>query len=153
MIRRLTLLTLLALAAAPAVAQDRCDVLAPLAWLQGEWRTDDGRARETWSVLSPSTWEGKASVGRTEESLRLLAMEGEVFYLAKVAHNDLPTVFRMVECGENRAAFANPEHDFPRRLVYERHEDGRLTVDVVGDGAEGFRLDFRRVGSEAVGDR
>ncbi|HPF36828.1 MAG TPA: DUF6265 family protein [Candidatus Krumholzibacteria bacterium] len=148
MLRRLTLLTLLVLAAAPAAAQDRCDVLAPLAWLQGEWRTEDGRARETWSVLSKDSWEGVARVGRTEESLRLLAMEGEVFYLAKVAHNDLPTVFRMVECGEHRAAFANPEHDFPQLLVYQLHEDGRLTVDVSGDEGRGFRLDFRKAGPD-----
>jgi len=150
---RIILLALGLVTALPAAAADHCDVLAPLAWLQGEWRTEDGRAHESWSILSQSTWEGAARVGSSEESLRLLAMEGEVFYLAKVAHNELPTVFRMVECGERRAAFANPAHDFPKRLIYELHEDGRLTVDVVGDGAEGFRLDFRRVGSEAVGGR
>lgn len=141
--KRLAILLVLLALVAPAAAEP-CDVLAPLDWLRGGWRTDDGRTHETWNAVSRDTWEGVAQVGATEESLRLVAMEGEVFYLAKVAHNELPTVFRMVECGDRRAAFANPAHDFPRRLVYELHEDGRLTVDVTGGEDEGFRLEFRR---------
>ncbi len=130
-----------------------CSSLASLEWLQGEWLAEGARTtwRETWTVTGPNTWEGRGiEVSREEptkqsvEDLRLVEMGGSVFYLAKVTHNELPVPFRLIECGDGRLVFANPAHDFPRRLDYQRQPDGRLQVRVSDGAAKGFTLDFAR---------
>lgn len=125
----------------PVVAEEPCASLDALSWLEGEWATDEGPRmfRERWTRVTPDTVEGEG----TGESLRLVAMSGGVFYLAKVPHNELPVAFKAVSCGDGYAVFENMAHDFPKRLVY-RLADGRLRVRV-SDGAEwGFDLDFAR---------
>lgn len=136
-----------------AASATDCGSLESMQWLLGEWLADGSKStwQESWTAISPTTWEGrgvetsKSDPGKqSTEELRLVAMGGSVFYLAKVTHNELPIPFRLVECGDGRLVFANPAHDFPRRLEYERHGNGRLHVRV-SDGAEkGFTLDFAR---------
>lgn len=130
-----------------------CGSLASMNWLLGDWLAEGDKTtwRETWTELGPDTWEGrgievaKAEPGRqSAEDLRLVAMGGSVFYLAKVTHNELPIPFRLVECGNDRLVFANPAHDFPRRLEYRPQPDGRLRVRISDGAYEGMTLDFRR---------
>jgi hypothetical protein len=157
--RRFVPMLWLAACAGSAGAAD-CRSLVSLDWLQGEWLADGKKStwRESWAAIGPHTWEGrgvetsKAEPARSNaEDLRLVEMGGGVFYVAKVAHNELPVAFRLVECSPARLVFANPDHDFPKRLEYERQPDGRLRVNI-GDGAgEGFTLDFVRVAT-AAGD-
>jgi ketosteroid isomerase-like protein len=133
-----------------------CNSLASLDWLLGEWLAEDGKItwRESWTAIGPKTWEGrgvessKSEPGnQNSEELRIVEMGGSVFYLAKVTHNELPIPFRLVECGDRRLVFANPAHDFPRRLDYERQPDGRLRVRVSDGADKGFTLDFARLPS------
>ncbi|MCB9472784.1 MAG: hypothetical protein H6678_03125 [Candidatus Delongbacteria bacterium] len=134
------------------MAATPCD-LDSLSWMLGNWVTPEGKSatHESWVQHSADTWEGvgysedRSSGERTQgESLRLVSMGGEIFYIAKVAHNDYPTAFKLVECGPDRALFTNPEHDFPKALEYRLLEGGHLDV-LVSDGAEkGFRLGFVR---------
>lgn len=146
-------LLILLVVVAEAAAAAPCSSLDPLRWLLGDWLADGQKNtwRETWVEVSPRNWEGwgietpksdpdKASA----EELRLVEMGGGVFYVAKVSHNELPIAFRLVECGEGRLVFANPAHDFPRRLDYERQSDGRLHVRVSDGAGKGFMLDFSR---------
>lgn len=130
-----------------------CSSLDSLQWLQGEWLAEGAKTtwRETWTEIDPQTWEGrgietsKADPDKqSSEDLRLVEMGGSVFYLAKVSHNDLPIPFRLVECGDRRLVFANPAHDFPRRLEYDRQPEGRLHVRVSDGADKGFTLDFAR---------
>jgi hypothetical protein len=130
-----------------------CSSLASMRWLLGDWLAESDKStwRETWTESSPATWEGrgievaKAEAGKqSAEDLRLVEMGGSVFYLAKVTHNELPIPFRLVDCGDDRLVFANPAHDFPRRLDYQRQPDGRLQVRVSDGADKGFTLDFGR---------
>lgn len=148
----------------PASAQSRegavdeavigCETPDQLDWILGTWETAGGRQifRESWVRLSGETWEG---VGRvldadsrdvaSEESLRLVGMGGRLFYLAKVEHNDLPIAFAATACSTAHVAFENPDHDFPKRIVYRRIDSDNITVDVDDGQGQGFRLDFVRV--------
>jgi hypothetical protein len=148
---------LLATLALPASAS-ACRSLAPLEWLLGEWTAERGVStfRESWASLGPRTWEGrgietsKADPHRSRvEALRLVEMADEVFYIAKVAHNELPVAFRLSECEAGRFAFVNPAHDFPRRLDYAREPDGSLTVRVSDGADQGFAREFERAGAAA----
>jgi hypothetical protein len=136
-----------------AASASACGSLDPMQWLLGEWLADGDKNtwRESWTAISPKTWEGrgtetsKSDPGKqSSEELRIVEMDGSVFYLAKVTHNELPVPFRLVECGDGRLVFANPAHDFPRRLEYERQADGRLHVSISDGADKGFTLDFAR---------
>jgi hypothetical protein len=154
-----TLLLIVLAACANVAAAAECSSLASLRWLLGEWLADGPKNtwREKWTEVGPGSWEGRGietpksdPAKASTEELRLVEMGDGVFYVAKVSHNDLPVAFRLVECGEGRLVFANPAHDFPRRLDYERRPDGRLQVRISDGGEKGFTLDFARQDASSV---
>jgi hypothetical protein len=130
-----------------------CTSLEPARWLVGSWLAP-GESRvvhETWRASSEATFEGESmSRSRTDdrllesESLRLVAMAGEVFYVAKVSHNQFPVAFRLVTCDADRLVFENPAHDFPRRIEYRRTAADAFEAHVSDGAAKGFRLLFSR---------
>jgi len=127
-----------------------CHALKHLTWLLGTWRleTETRQVYERWAAISTETWEGYGETrarGTAEapgellesETLRLVEMAGEVYYIAKVAHNVLPVAFQLTQCGPDFAIFENRAHDFPRVIAY-RLENGTLIAEV-GDGEAGGR--------------
>jgi hypothetical protein len=148
----LTTTAFAALAGAGSANASPCSQLDAARWLLGEWVADSGErvVTESWRASSEKTFEG-AGVTRAKasgeivdgEALRLVEMTDAVFYVAKVAHNEYPVAFRLIECDDGRLVFENPTHDFPQRLEYRRVGEAGLKVDVSA-GSRGFTLDFRR---------
>ena len=143
----------LVLLSGPAFA-DTCHTLASLDWLLGQWVAEGSKStiRESWTARSTTTWEGEGTEASREEpartsreDLRLVVMSDAVYYVAKVAHNELPVAFRLSECADDRLVFVNPAHDFPRRLDYVREGGDRMSVRVSGGADQGFTLNFARV--------
>ena len=132
---------------------DDCSSLKSISWIAGQWTSvsDKSITGETWSMLSEASWEGRGETRdkisgelRGSESLLLVAMSGEVFYIAKVSHNELPVAFKLTECSGSRAVFENPDHGFPKKLDYLLQASGDLHVQV-SDGAEqGFEIRFQK---------
>lgn len=152
-----TALLAAALIAAPATAPaSSCPTLGAAQWLLGDWLADEGGrvVTESWRAAGTRTYEGEgATTARTSEApadaetLRIVEMSGEVFYLAKVAHNPYPVTFRLTTCSGTRLVFENPRHDFPRRLEYVLVDDTTMTVAVTDGAQRGFTLRFRRLGA------
>ena len=125
--------------------------LEAVAWMQGQWELADGDTlrMEAWRRVSDHTMEGVGMTRSVEgelkivETLRVVDMGGELFYLAKVAQNEFPIAFKMVDRGEDKVVFENAAHDFPTRIEYRRVKPDRLRVSVRG-GERGFVLDFVR---------
>lgn len=99
--------------------------LADLTWLTGSWTstTDNVRSEEHWTQAAAGTMFGINRTmrdGKTVffEYLRIEVRDTGVFYLASPAGRNPPTEFRMVSCENHKAAFENPEHDFPTRITY-----------------------------------
>lgn len=124
-----------------------------LEWLLGTWRTTGASrvSEEQWTRITPDTWEGTgrtldSATGRVlgVESLRLVHMSGEVFYLAKVDHNELPVAFRLTRSGPGQAVFENRSHDFPKVLDYRVAGGDSISVRVSDGADKGFTLDFVR---------
>ena len=120
--------------------------------LVGEWVSEEpGRkVTESWSRVSADTLEG---IGQTidtvqgsrvsVESLRLVSMAGDIFYIAKVKHNSLPVAFRMTESTSGSILFENPEHDFPKKIAYVFNDMDHMRVHVSNDD-QSFELVFAR---------
>lgn len=125
-----TFLLLLALSAQPT--------LDNLSWMSGHWTsTKDGLVmEEVWTGPRGGVMLGlhrdakgaKASF----EFMRIAETNGEIVYLAQPGGKP-PTPFTLVELDGKRAVFANPQHDFPKRILYWL-EDGKLCARVEGDG-------------------
>ena len=138
---------------------EECRSLEALEWFLGEWETSPSRVviRENWRRVSDATFEGESiakSVSNDEvvnyETLRLVSMSDSVFYIAKVAENELAVPFRLTRCSEGVAVFENPDHDSPQRLIYKLLEGSakdvpELEVRVEGDAMEDFSLFFHRL--------
>lgn len=99
--------------------------VADLAWLTGSWCSEsaDATAEEHWiephgGVILGLNRSVRAAGGVFFEYLRIVEEEGAVVYYASPVGR-AATPFTLVESGDRRAVFANPEHDFPQRIIYE----------------------------------
>ncbi len=112
-----------------------------LAWMAGHWTlTKDGVVmEEIWSEprggvmigMHRDANDAKASF----EFFRIAVTRDGIVYFAQPGGRP-PTPFTLVESGPSRVVFANPQHDFPKRIVYWR-EDAKLCARVEGDGESG----------------
>jgi hypothetical protein len=100
-----------------------------LAWMAGMWtRTgESGKMQEFWLAPSGGLMLGLnravfASGKTTFEYLRIEGKPGELVLQASPG-GGAATPFRLVEIGEQRVVFSNPDHDFPQRILYWREGD------------------------------
>jgi hypothetical protein len=126
--------------------------MSTLEWFLGDWISDDGKniTIEFWHKVSTETYEG---VGKTRsawsdeninsESLRLVEMSGEIFYIAKVEHNEFPIGFKLVTFSDSIAVFQNLTHDFPKRIEYRLLKEERILVTVSDDNKQ-FTIDYKK---------
>jgi hypothetical protein len=131
-----------------------CTSLDTLAWITGQWESlsTGSRISETWTRVSELSFEGLGEVRtvpggelKSREALRLVSMSGQLYYIAKVAHNALPVAFALTECGGHSAVFENTNHDFPTRIAYQLTDTGQMVVDVQGPDGKGFSIRFEAV--------
>jgi Domain of unknown function (DUF6265) len=136
-----------------AIFSNNCTSLEPLHWLLGAWEAEGSKNTviESWRKISSHTFEGlgetRSKINNkviSKESLRLLEMSGNVFYLAKVGHNKLPVAFKLVECGKGYAFFENNTHDFPKRLEYRKQGENEMVVSVKGSKGKSFKIKFKK---------
>ena len=117
--------------------------ISTLAWLSGSWLAVEGdtRAEENWTVPAGGTMLATAREVRGKktaffEFLRIEEREGKLVYLA-MPKARAATAFTLTKQGEKDATFENPEHDFPKRIVYRLEGDDVLVTRIdAGDGDE-----------------
>ena len=109
-----------------------------LAWMSGHWA--EGNVEELWLAPKGEVMLGMSRTIRKNgkaafEFIRIARTDdGAIAYIAQPGGRP-PTAFRLVESRPGRVVFANPEHDFPKRIVYELR-DGRLCART-DDGKDG----------------
>lgn len=112
-----------------------------LAWLAGAWvgtRSSGSSIEERWS---PPRGGAMLAVSRTVntsgrmvafEYLRIVEREGGLVYVAQPGGAPKTeftlTQLEATDNGGRRAVFANPRHDYPKRIVYELSAEGKLTA-------------------------
>jgi hypothetical protein len=134
-----------------AYASD-CGDAAVAHWMLGNWQSKTAQSIVTENWLSAGgnsmtglgttvSLNGSVAGASFVESLGVIQMAGEVFYLAKPQQNKVPVAFKLVECSDNYLKFANPLHDFPQTIEYRLHSPNRMVALVVG-GSKQFSIDF-----------
>jgi hypothetical protein len=119
--------------------------IAELAWIAGDWTTAPGgrmQVEEHWTQPAGGTMLGVSRTvagGKTVEFefLRLEQREGEIYYIAHPKARSPGTDFKLTRLTSDEAVFENPQHDFPKRIIYKKNADGSLTARI--DGGEGTR--------------
>jgi Domain of unknown function (DUF6265) len=126
-------------------AMESRQTIGDLAWMSGDWQTAaGGRARieEHWTTPAGGSMIG---MGRTIagdktvefEYLRLEQRADAIYYVAHPKARCPGTDFKLTRLSGQEAVFENPQHDFPKRVIYRKNSDGSLTASV--DGGEGTK--------------
>lgn len=149
-------------AAAPEAAQPDLSNAATLGWLDGCWAgtVNQRDFREQWSPLRGGMLLGVGSTvyqGKTQsyEYLRIEPRADGVYYVA-LPSGQRETGFKLVsiatEDKDTIFTFANPDNDFPQRIVYRRGSEGWLYATIEGKlKGEDRKVIYpmRRVGCES----
>jgi hypothetical protein len=148
----IVLLTAVAHAQAPAAKP----TLQDFAWLAGHWRIEqaDRIIDEHWMVPAGNLMMGMArnvqagKVREYESTLLRQEPNGDILYVASPAKQSEAT-FKLTSLRDGEAVFENPEHDFPKKIVYARQADGSLLAWIEGPGRDGkprrVEYPFKRV--------
>jgi hypothetical protein len=121
-----------------------------LEWMTGCWTSQRGEATsfESWTKANDEVMFGVSyTLGRAGkldefEFLRVAVRDGRLVYLAQPGGNPV-TVFALTPGSNSReAVFANPAHDFPKRVGYRATPTGLLAWIDGGDAAPGRRMEF-----------
>ncbi|MEX0966176.1 MAG: DUF6265 family protein [Bacteroidia bacterium] len=126
--------------------------LSSIDWLPGGWESKAGSSMivEEWQQSSSKEWTGRGMLvkeGDTTvfEKLKITRKEKNYYYVADILENSESTWFKIIEINDSSFTCINPEHDFPKKIVYLRNGD-RLSVVISGDGKE-REFNFLRKGS------
>jgi hypothetical protein len=129
-----------ALAADPAPAESAAKV-EDLAFIAGAWKmAGPPVVEELWTQPAGGTLIGVGRVtgdGQTFffEYLRIEERPDGIFYVAQPLGG--PKVdFKLVKLAAGEAIFENLAHDFPKRIIYRKLENGGLFARTEGDGTE-----------------
>ena len=123
--------------------------IADLAWMTGHWAATIGGVamEEQWSDprggLLLGTHRDVSSKRTSFEFMRIADPKDGMVYLAQPGGQP-PTPFRLIESAEQRVVFANPDHDFPKRIIYWM-KDAKLSARVEGDDGAGEEWCWSRV--------
>ena len=119
-----------------------------LSWLAGYWLDCSGgrEASETWSDPRAGLIVGHSVTVRNGrsgfESARIATLkDGGLAYFAQPGGAPA-TPFRLIDSGLQRAVFANPDNDFPHRIIYDRAGDV-LTARIEGADDENRSVQWR----------
>ncbi len=132
--------------------------LAPFSFLLGSWQAEfrGQRLYEEWRLTAPDRMDGRGYIVRADgdtlltEQVAIVVEKDVVTYIANVAHNEEAVHFAFQASKDDSFVFANPDHDFPQRIIYEKSADaGILNARIEGDAEDGSvrRVDyaFRRI--------
>ena len=118
--------------------------IATLTWIAGDWQLEPGgraQVEEHWTKLAGGTMLGMSRTVAGEktvefEYLRIEQRADGIYYVAHPKARCPGTDFKLTRASTTEAVFENPQHDFPKRIIYRKTDDG-LTASI--DGGEGTK--------------
>lgn len=121
-------------------------------WILGTWartgNNDKRQSFEIWEKVSDTKFKGFGYTlknGDTTfiEKLEIIERDGNLFYVADVAHNKDLVFFKFTTISDTLFICENPMHDFPKEIAYRR--DGVNLYAHVAAGKRKIDFAFKRV--------
>ena len=127
--------------------------ISDVSWIAGDWQTPSGGRRqieEHWTTAAGGSMLG---VSRTIagdktvefEYLRIEQRTDGVYYVAHPKARCPGTDFKLTRASATEAVFENPQHDFPKRIIYRKTEDGLTASIDGGEGSKAMSFPFKRM--------
>lgn len=125
-----------------------------LAWIAGDWQTAPGgraQVEEHWTQPGGASMVG---MGRTIagnktaefEYLRIEQRADGIYYVAHPKARCPGTDFKLTRLTAQEAVFENPQHDFPKRIIYRKTAADTLTASIDGgEGTKAMAFAFQRM--------
>lgn len=110
-------------------------------WLLGKWenKSDEGNLLEIWKKVNDSLFIGESYFIKEKDTLHSEKIElkqkgEELFYIATVKgqNNDKPVTFKYNIEIAKQLVFENPQHDYPRKIVYKPFAKDHLLIEISG---------------------
>jgi len=121
------------------------------AFLQGTWKMENKEVYEHWDQLgnlklkgiSYKIKEGKVMVS---EYLEITQENDEIIYTATVPNqnNGVGVDFKLSKM-DSAFTFENPDHDFPKKIVYQKLNETEVYVQVTDGKQKGFAYKIRKL--------
>ena len=134
-------------------ASTQTPTLADLAWMAGDWQTTVGRRQieEHWTKVAGASMMGMSRTVAGDktvefEYLRIEQRADGIYYVAHPKARCPGTDFKLTRVSATEAVFENPQHDFPKRVIYRKGADDSLTATIDGgEGSKAMTFAFKRM--------
>jgi hypothetical protein len=153
MLRRLALALLITLVFV-ASASTQTPTLADISWIAGDWQTAPGGRAQIEEHCTQAAGATMMGMGRTVagektvefEYLRIEQRADGIYYVAHPKARCPGTDFKLTRASTTEAVFENPQHDFPKRIIYRKTADDALTASIDGgEGTKAMSFAFKRM--------
>ncbi len=112
--------------------------------LSGTWKVKNQEIYEHWDKLNDQSWKGfsyeiKNGTMSVSEYLDIEKKESKLIYRATVLRQNegLGVEFKLTG-SDSAFIFENPEHDFPKKIIYRKISANELFVEVTDGAKRGF---------------
>src|SRR5215213_7462679 len=128
--------------------------LTDIAWISGAWQSEPGGKRQSeehWTTVAGASMLGmsRTVVGEKTvefEYLRIEQRADGIYYVAHPKARCPGTDFKLTRASATEIIFENPQHDFPKRIIYRKGADDSLTATIDGgEGTKAMTYAYRRV--------
>jgi uncharacterized protein YciI len=113
-------------------------------FLQGTWKVENKNVYEHWDMLNEKSLKGFSYSIQNEqlvisEYLEIIKNEHDIIYTATVLNqNQGKGIHFTLSKNGNTFTFENPEHDFPKKIVYQMITENEVLVQVSDGKQKGF---------------
>ena len=151
MLRRCALILLLAITTQVSA---QTLTLTDISWIAGAWQSEPGGRRQSeehWTTVAGASMLGMSRTVAGDktvefEYLRIEQRADGIYYVAHPKARCPGTDFKLTRASATEAVFENPQHDFPKRIIYRKSGDDALTATIdAGEGTKAMSYSYRRV--------
>jgi len=127
--------------------------LADIAWISGAWQSEPGGKRqieEHWTSVGGGSMLGMSRTVAGEktvefEYLRIEQRADGIYYVAHPKARCPGTDFKLTRASATEAVFENPQHDFPKRIIYRKSGDSLTATIDGGEGTKAITYSYQRM--------
>lgn len=116
-------------------------------FLAGTWKIEGKETYEKWEKAGGGVFKGKSyrlkgGKEHVSETIEIKTVDGIVYYIPTVFDQNEGLAVRFALTGSNNDEFhfENPDHDFPKKIVYKKVSATEMLVEVSGENGKGFSL-------------